>query len=68
MLIIGVFIVENILIALRFLIAGLIPDNPEWIEKEALNMENRVKQIKGIIDEKVIMAKIIPDIEHQKKG
>lgn len=33
-LIIAVFIIENILIAFRFLIAALIPDNPDWIEKE----------------------------------
>ncbi len=44
-LIIAVFIVENILIAFRFLLAGLIPDNPDWIEKQIFNQKNRVKQI-----------------------
>ena len=33
-LIVAVFIIENILIAFRSLIAALIPDYPDWIEKE----------------------------------
>jgi len=32
-LIVAVFIIENILIAFRSLIAALIPDYPDWIEK-----------------------------------
>lgn len=59
-LIIGVFMVENILIAFRFLLAGLIPDYPDWIEKEIVQQENRVKQTKKQIDEKVIQVKINP--------
>ena len=42
-LIIGVFMVENILIGFRFLLAGFINDNPDWIEKDIFNQENRVK-------------------------
>ena len=42
-LIIMVFVVENLLIAFRFLLSGFINDYPEWIEKDIFNMENRVK-------------------------
>jgi hypothetical protein len=35
--------VENILIGFRFLLAGFINDNPDWIEKDIFNQENRVK-------------------------
>ena len=36
-LVIGVFIVENFLIAFRFILAGLIPDYPDWIAKQMFN-------------------------------
>ena len=36
-LIIGVFIVENILMAFRFLLAGVINDKPDWIESQIFN-------------------------------
>ena len=32
-LIIAVFIIENVLLAFRFIIAALIPDYPDWIDK-----------------------------------
>ena len=35
-LIIAVFMIENILLAFRFIIAALIPDKPEWIEEESV--------------------------------
>ena len=51
-LIIAVFIVENILLAFRFIIAALIPDFPEWIENEQVAGVNRVKQVENEIDNK----------------
>ena len=42
-LVITVFIIENILIAFRNLLAAIIPDNPDWIEREMFASENRVK-------------------------
>lgn len=54
-LIIAVFMIENILVAFRFLIAALIPDNPEWIEKEIVANKNRVKQVESEIDNKTII-------------
>lgn len=47
--------IENILVAFRFLIAALIPDNPEWIEKEIVANKNRVKQVESEIDNKTII-------------
>ena len=60
-LVIGVFMVENILIGFRFLLASFINDNPDWIEKDIFNQENRVKQIKEVIEKKEIEAKISPE-------
>ena len=54
-LIIAVFIIENILLAFRFIIAALIPDFPEWIENEQVAGVNRVKQVENEIDNKYIM-------------
>ena len=53
--------VENILIGFRFLLASFINDNPDWIEKDIFNQENRVKQIKEVIEKKEIEAKISPE-------
>ena len=61
-LIITVFIVENLLIAFRFLLSSFINDYPEWIEKDIFNQENRVKQINQIIEKKEIEAKINPEV------
>ena len=54
----AVFIVENALVAFRFLLAAAIPDYPSWIEKEMFSMENRVKQVAQQIEDKVIIKKI----------
>ena len=51
---------ENILIAFRFLLSGLISDNPEWIAEQMFNQQNRVKQMKETIDEKELQRKINP--------
>ena len=42
-LVIAVFVIENLLIIFRNLLAAVIPDNPDWIEKEMFANENRVK-------------------------
>ena len=54
-LVVAVFIIENILLAFRFIIAALIPDYPDWIEKESFANENRVKQVQSEIDNKSII-------------
>ena len=55
-LVISVFMIENVLIVFRGLLAALIPDNPDWIEKEIWANENRVKQVKSEIEEKTILS------------
>ena len=54
-LVTAVFIIENILIAFRFLLAAAIPDNPDWIEKEMFANKNRVRQVESEIDDKTIV-------------
>ena len=41
--------------AFRFLIAALIPDYPEWIEKSIVANKNRVKQVESEIANKTII-------------
>lgn len=53
-MIIAVFIIENILVAFRYVIAQLIPDFPAWIEEESVAQVNRVKQVESEIDNKTI--------------
>lgn len=60
-MVIGVFILENFFIAFRFLVAALIPDYPQWVEDDKENMRNRVKQVKKIIDEKVVEHMMIDE-------
>ena len=54
-LIVAVLIIENVLLALRFIIAALIPDFPDWIKKESFANKNRVKQVQSEIDIKTII-------------
>ena len=42
---VAVFMIENILLIFRGLLAAAIPDNPGWIEAEKFAAENRVKQV-----------------------
>lgn len=76
-LVITVFIIENILIAFRNLLAAIIPDNPDWIEREMFASENRVKQVQDEIAEKSIIEaiggddielveKILGDLHHDR--
>lgn len=76
-LVITVFIIENILIAFRNLLAAIIPDNPDWIEREMFASENRVKQVQDEIAEKSIIEaiggddielveKILSDLHHDR--
>ena len=55
-LVTAVFIIENVLIAFRFLLAAAIPDNPDWIEKQIFANKNRVKQVENEIDDKTIVT------------
>ena len=60
-LVISVFLIENALIAFKFLLAAAIPDNPDWIEKEIKDQKNRVKQVQAEINEKNVEAKVGED-------
>jgi hypothetical protein len=53
-LVVTVFIIENVLMMFRVLLAAAIPDNPEWIEKEIFANENRVKQVEAEVGNKKI--------------
>ena len=44
-LIVAVFMIENCLIVFRFLLAALIPDEPDWIQEEKFANQSRVKQV-----------------------
>lgn len=44
-LVVAIFILENCLLIFRFLLASAIPDYPDWIEKEKIANQNRVKQV-----------------------
>lgn len=55
------------MIAFQFLVGALIPDYPQWIEDEMINMQNRVKQVKKIIDEKVIESLIVDESSVKKR-
>ena len=57
-LVIAVFMVENLLLIFRYVLAALIPDIPGDIVDEQRSMENRVKQIRNEINNKVLMTKM----------
>ena len=57
-MIIGVFMVENMLLVFRYVLALLIPDEPGDIVEERRAMENRVRQIQGEIADKVLMTRL----------
>ena len=54
-LILAILMIENILIVFKNLLGALIPDNPDWIEKEMLANEHRVKQVEVEIADKIIL-------------
>jgi len=54
----GVFMIENLLLIFRYVLALLIPDEPAEIVDEKRAMVHRVKQINGEISDKVLMTKL----------
>lgn len=44
-ILLGVFIVQHILFAFKFILSELIDDCPSWIVDESRNMQNRVAQV-----------------------
>ena len=60
-MVITVFMTENLLLIFRYVLSLLIPDEPGDIVDEKRSMGNRVNQINGEIDDKVLMTKLQPD-------
>ena len=56
-LVIFVFMVENLLLIFRYILALLIPDEPEEIIDERRSMKHRVSQIKREIQNKELLQK-----------
>ena len=57
-LVIFVFMVENLLLIFRYILALLIPDEPEEIIDERRSMKHRVSQIKREIQNKELLERI----------
>ena len=57
-LVIFVFMVENLLLIFRYILALLIPDEPEEIIDERRSMKHRVSQIRREIQNKELLQKI----------
>jgi hypothetical protein len=60
-MVIAVFMAENLLLVFRYVLALLIPDEPDDIVDERRAMEHRVEQIQGEISDKVLMTKLKPE-------
>lgn len=60
-MVIVVFMAENLLLIFRYVLALLIPDEPDDIVDERRAMEHRVNQIQGEISDKVLMTKLKPE-------
>ena len=65
----GVFIVQHILFALKFLLSQLMFGPPEWIIEEQQNMAHRVEQVQNEINNKNLIKKLsnCKDEKDQKK-
>ena len=53
--------IENVLIFFKVLLAALIPDKGDWIEKEIWANKNRVKQQQQQIKNQEVIATLNPD-------
>ncbi len=66
-LVVSIFMIENVLIFFKVLLAAVIPDKGDWIEKEIWANTNRVKQDAGAIKNQEVIAmldqKMWPEIE-----
>lgn len=66
-LVVSVLMIENVLIFFKVLLAALIPDKGDWIEKEIWANKNRVKQQQQQIKNQEVIATLnaasVPDIE-----
>jgi len=60
-MVIVVFMAENLLLVFRYVLALLIPDEPDDITDERRAMEHRVEQIQGEISDKVLLTKLKPE-------